>query len=118
MEPKDGDRGRTGARLPAWVLATVGVIAGVLVPAVVALVLFASVVLHRPLLGRVIRAGSAVSSARLMIGWAVGLVAIAAVQAGGAVLGMGSITSPAGLAPVPGSGLPLRRCCWPQPLRF
>jgi hypothetical protein len=75
-----------------------GLIAGALVPAVVAVVLFVSLAVHRPLLARAVRGDGGAAAARLTLAWALALAAIAAVQAAGAMLGMGSITSPLGLA--------------------
>jgi hypothetical protein len=79
-------------------LLTVGLIAGAVVPAVVAVVLFVSVAMHRPVLVRTARGISGAAASRLTLAWALALTAIAAVQAGGAVLGMGSITTPLGFA--------------------
>lgn len=92
------DRGWPDAHALERAPLLVGLIAGALVPAVVAVVLFVSLAAHRPLLLRAGRGSSATAATRLTLAWALALIAIAAVQAVGAVLGMGSITSPLGLA--------------------
>jgi hypothetical protein len=73
-------------------------IAGAFVPAVGAIVLFVSLAVRRPLLARAVRGNRAAAATPLTLAWALGLTAIAAVQAAGAALGLGSITSPRGLA--------------------
>jgi hypothetical protein len=65
--------------------------------------LFVSLALRRPLLA--IRTNNPTSATRLTIGWAFALVAIAAIQLGGSLLGMASITSPGGLVARTGVGL-------------
>lgn len=92
---------------PGWVLTAGGPVAGALVPAAVAVALFVSVALHRPLLARAARGRGGRTATRLTIGWALALSAIAAAQVAGAVLGMGAITSPGGLAARTGFALAL-----------
>ena len=96
-------RSRTDDRAPAraWIVA--GLIAGALVPAAVAVALLVSLTLRRPLLA--VRTNNPTSAARLTVAWALGLLAVAAIQLGGALLGMASITSPGGLAARTGVGL-------------
>jgi hypothetical protein len=65
--------------------------------------LFVSLALRRPLLA--VRTNNPTSATRLTGAWALALVAIAAIQLGGSLLGMASITSPGGLAARTGVGL-------------
>lgn len=97
MKPYVADRGQTGTRIQPWGLYAVGLIVGAVVPAAVAVALLASVALHRPVLARAARPHRA-SATRLTIVWAPTMVTIAAVQGAGAILGMWSVITPAGLA--------------------
>jgi hypothetical protein len=96
-KPYVADRGRKGTRIQPWGFYAVGLIVGAVVPAAVAVALLASVALHRPVLARAARPHRA-SATRLTIVWALTMVTIAAVQGAGAMLGMWSVITPAGLA--------------------
>jgi hypothetical protein len=98
MTPYVADRGRKGTRVHPWGLYAVGLIAGAIVPAALALALLASVALHRPLLARAAQPHRGVSATRLTVAWTLALATIAAVQGASAILGMESITTPAGFA--------------------
>jgi hypothetical protein len=97
--------GPAGERLPSRAVVAVGMIVGALVPAVMAVALFASAAFHRPALARIVRPSRGPAAARLTIAWALALTGIAAVQAAGALIGLGSISSPVGLAARTGFGL-------------
>jgi hypothetical protein len=95
MEPNSASRGR-GTSIRPWGLAAAALIAGAIVPAIVALALLVSVALHRPLLARAAQRRRGLSAARLTIVWAVAMVVIAVAQGAGAILGIASIATPAG----------------------
>ena len=91
-------RRRDGEQVRHWGLSAVGLIAGAIVPAAVAVALLVSLAVHRPLVARAAGPPGGSTATRLTIAWALTMVAIAAVQGAGAILGMASITTPAGLA--------------------
>jgi hypothetical protein len=76
----------------------IALIVSALVPALVAVALLVSAALRRPLLARYLRPSARAAAAPLTIAWGVALLAIAAVQVTGAIVGLGSITTPGGLA--------------------
>jgi hypothetical protein len=84
-------------------LIAAGLVAGALVPAAVAAALLVSLPLRRPLLA--VRTNDPKSATRLTVAWALALVAVAAIQLGGSLLGMASITSPGDVAARTGVGL-------------
>jgi hypothetical protein len=79
-------RSRTDTRPPARAPIAAGLIAGALVPAAAAAALFVSLALRRPLLA--VRTNNPTSAIHLTVAWALALVAVAAIQLGGSLLGM------------------------------
>ena len=71
--------------------------AAALIPAIFGATLLVSVTVHRPLLIRVRRPSVRANANALTVAWGVGLLAIAAGQFAGAIIGLGSITSPTGI---------------------
>jgi hypothetical protein len=69
-----------------------------LLPGVFGVALLVSAWLRRPLLARALKPCEEAKSTPLTVAWGIALLAIAAVQMAGALVGFGSIASPTGLA--------------------
>jgi hypothetical protein len=97
MKPGSNYHGRHGIRTQTWAPSVAGLAAGAVVPAIVAVALLVSVALHRPLLARAARQRRDFSAVRLTIAWGLVMAVIAAAQGAGAILGIASIATTAGL---------------------